>query len=361
MSAKSKRPKSRPSKVSAARSAVSGSELPEVAYYYPEPFWRSEELIKNLLLVFDGVALLIPRYMKSRRADLLGAHLSEPLEDQKLLHILEPEKLVDAAATERLSAVVSELLDSGDLAKMARDKGSRFREISYSRMGGFGNHQIADALIKRLKEQGLAKDSEDGASIPLNPVVRQVVLALLSQILRPQARQIGLELAPVTDDPRLTGALDELLSLRLKSVAPGGLVVSSDLEVVGVDLSDIPLDEILDYKRTHIDMYKEYRRAVRRFVNEVSNLEPAERKRAEEDRREELRDIAAKVRKVARSSWKRPATFALGATGAAWKLAVGDPLSAALAAGAALLGLGKKEADQSGAFSYLFSLPRGWR
>ena len=39
---------------------------PEVAFYYPGWIWRSDHAIKNLLLFFDGVALLVPEYMKER-------------------------------------------------------------------------------------------------------------------------------------------------------------------------------------------------------------------------------------------------------------------------------------------------------
>jgi len=37
--------------------------MPEVDYYYPEPYWRLEEIyeLKNLFLFFDGLAILLPR------------------------------------------------------------------------------------------------------------------------------------------------------------------------------------------------------------------------------------------------------------------------------------------------------------
>ena len=38
----------------------------EFAYYYPEPYWMAREgsWIKSLLLFFDGVAILLPEYMR---------------------------------------------------------------------------------------------------------------------------------------------------------------------------------------------------------------------------------------------------------------------------------------------------------
>ena len=68
--------------------------LAEVAFYYPGPIWYSGESIKNLLLFFDGVALLVPKYMKGR-PEQLDPVLAKPLRKQGLLHLLEPESLVD--------------------------------------------------------------------------------------------------------------------------------------------------------------------------------------------------------------------------------------------------------------------------
>lgn len=51
------------------RSVFPGAEqLPEFAYYYPEPYWLAHESswIKSLVLFFDGVAILLPNYMQVR-------------------------------------------------------------------------------------------------------------------------------------------------------------------------------------------------------------------------------------------------------------------------------------------------------
>ena len=37
---------------------------PEVAFYYPGQYWRDPDWIKNLILFFDGIAMLIPEYMR---------------------------------------------------------------------------------------------------------------------------------------------------------------------------------------------------------------------------------------------------------------------------------------------------------
>ena len=112
-------------------------------------------------------------------------------------------------------------------------------------MGGFGDPELARDLLTRLKHLGLATDSKDGVSIPMHSFVQEVFLALLSQILRPQGRARGLDLWPATDQARLVNALSELV----QHVTPLHVdVVASDLEAVGVDLTNVPLDEVLIYR-----------------------------------------------------------------------------------------------------------------
>ena len=48
------------------------TEAQELAYYYPEPFWGDGDWIKNLLLFFDGVAVLVPDYMRERFEQYAG-------------------------------------------------------------------------------------------------------------------------------------------------------------------------------------------------------------------------------------------------------------------------------------------------
>ena len=70
--------------------------LADLAYYYPQPYWRGEESdgLKNLLLFFDGIAILLPRYMAGRPA-AADPVLAGPLREQGLLRVLEPETFVD--------------------------------------------------------------------------------------------------------------------------------------------------------------------------------------------------------------------------------------------------------------------------
>lgn len=94
-----------------ADSHAGAGELSELAYYYPEPFWLAQESswIKSLLLFFDGVAILLPNYMKGREL-VEDPSLAGPLTDRGLLMVLEPEWFVDEPLSTRLAEGMVELL-----------------------------------------------------------------------------------------------------------------------------------------------------------------------------------------------------------------------------------------------------------
>lgn len=106
----------------------------EVAYHH-EPYWGPSlsDSIKTLLLFFDGVALLVPDYMRDRPL-LSDPSLAQPLHDQGLLHRLSPETLVDQATAEALIELLDDMIDAGALEGL--DPGVAFTELSYSRLGG---------------------------------------------------------------------------------------------------------------------------------------------------------------------------------------------------------------------------------
>ena len=331
-------------------------ERDEVAFYYPGWIWREDDAIKNLLLFFDGIALLVPEYMKDRPQRVVP-EIAEPLLDAKLLHILKPEQLVDKSAAEKLTEALTEVIASGKLDSLGTEH-MQFHELSYSRLGSFGDAGLTQMIVEELKSRGLARDTQDGVSVPLHPMVRSTVLVLLSQILIPHGRNIGLELAPTTDQARLVGALTELLSLP--SVPSAGNVVKTDLDTVGVDLRHIPLDEVLAYRAEHRNEYRAYRLAIRKFVRELSLLPAGDRAAALNDRIEEIKALARDIERNSTTAWKQPASFGLGIAGAAWRVAAGDPIGSILGISAILLGKSGSQPVEYDAYSYLFRAARSY-
>ncbi len=151
--------------------------LRNVAYLY-EPYWfqNSGDWVKSLLLFFNGIALLVPDYLRDRPL-LSDPALAQPLDDQGLLHRLSPDTLVDQATTEALTQLLDDLISAG--AFDALDGNKAFTELSYSRLGGLADAGLTEVVLGQLRERGLALSSEDGVSVPMHPKVRALVLVVL--------------------------------------------------------------------------------------------------------------------------------------------------------------------------------------
>src|SRR5438309_9689967 len=104
--------KSSPQSRSQAKQAK--TKTAELAFYYPNPIWTNGDWIKNLILFFDGIALLVPKYMKQTIEDVDPAIVAG-LTQHHLLHIIEPEKAVDKNASKALSAAMTDIIASGAL------------------------------------------------------------------------------------------------------------------------------------------------------------------------------------------------------------------------------------------------------
>src|SRR5262249_23606183 len=144
----------------------------------------------------------------------------------------------------------------------------------------------------------IARPSEDGVSFPVHPIVRATILVLLSQLARDAGRRAGLGLHPTTTRRR---AIEDLLRvLSIPSSPSAGHVVALDLEIVGVNLASVPLDDILEFREDHGPAYRAYARNVRQAVSELGLLEPEAREASLRDRREELSDMAEDLRGTAR-------------------------------------------------------------
>jgi hypothetical protein len=212
------------------------TELPEIAFYYPGPFWGDDDAIKNLLLFFDAVGVLLPSYMK-RHLERPELKLIRDLIDHKALQVFEPETLVDGPATRALATSLVDIIVSGAFDQLPNDHFVH-ASLSMSRLGFGGDLEIARWMHEELKARGLAGDSEDGLSIPMHHSVRSVILILLAQILRGPGRRLGYELVPATDRLVLVRALQELLSM--KQAPSVGNVITMDTGIMGVDVSALP-------------------------------------------------------------------------------------------------------------------------
>lgn len=185
--------------------------MKDLAFYYPGHIWHDTDQIKSMLLFFDGIGFLIPEYKKGE-PERLDPVLAGPLREQNLLHYFVADEVIDSKTTKKLANTMADLISSGVLEPLASEN-TAFHSLSMSRLGFGGNREIAEELFHNLKELGLAKDSEDGSSIPMHPLVRYLVLVLLAQMIREPSRKKGFDLAPITDRGRVMQSLSEILNL----------------------------------------------------------------------------------------------------------------------------------------------------
>lgn len=333
--------------------AMNSQKTREFAFYYPNPIWTYGDWIKSLVLFFDGIALLVPDYMKER-PEQVDRPIVVGLREEGLLEVIEPEKAVDRTATQELAAVMTEIIVSGALDELAKEE-TAFHEISMSRLGAYGDFGLYKMIFEELKQRGLAKESEDEFSIPMHPKVRSLVLVLLSQILRPYGSAINANLSPATDLGQMVNALSEFLS---KGIDPScGSVVEFDLNAVTVDLASVPIDEVLDFRRQNLKAHKRYMLSIRQFAMALSHMPEKERQVNFEVRQSELDELASDLRNRARKAWKKPAAFALSLIGNALS-EMNSPYKSLIRCAATLAGHEAIGGADVGAYSYLFRAHR---
>lgn len=323
----------------------------EFAFYYPNPYWCDHDWVKNLLLFFDGIAMLIPEGSPDH-SGFEDEAIIEGLKQYGLFEVIRPEKTVDATAAKQLGDALIQVIDSGCLDGLAATPFS-YAILSASRLGFFGDREIAQLVLQKLEARGLAKYGEDANTIDMHPLVRTLVLVLLSQILRQCGQDKRLTLSPATDRPELITNLESLLNLP--QVPTVGNVVSFDLKAVGIDLASEPIGEILDFRKEHGAKFRRYAFCIRQFVRELSEMPEGDREDAYAERQCQLDEIAEGLRQHSGKAWKGPVSFLLGLTGAAWAAYSGNVLGGLLAgAGVLLRGTGMQPPD-AGAYSYLFA------
>ena len=227
-----------------------------------------------------------------------------------------------------------------------------------SRLGYAGDPKLAEAIFQELKERGLARDSEDGVSIPMHQTVRTLILVLLGQILRGAAK--GARLCPVTDRWDLVHALEEIVSAPVAASPSAGDMVTFDLGVVGVDLGSVPMDEILDFRKQNYTAHRDYRQSILQFSQDLSLMEVEDREAALERRQEVLDAKARELRRINWKAWRKRGTFAFTATGAALMYDKENPLPATVAAIVAMLNVLPDGTKDGGVYSYIMSAAKRW-
>ncbi len=321
---------------------------PDIALFHPRSWWKNEEraLIKGLLLFFDGVALLAPGPLRERAFNE-DVSLAQPLRDLGLFHILDQDATVDAEMEAAVRLALWNLpplsgIDPSDdqplwpdLQNYLKDHGNYI--ISKTRMYSPDVDKGARRLAVELASRGLLDRIELAGRIwHVEPAVGAVASAVSAQLLRLREQDFGLRLHPATASDEVSSSLAALL--RAPNIPGAAGIVRSDLRVVGVDLEDVPLSEILEFRDEHGADYRRYASQLRAVVR-IASTESQEAESILRERSRILIDEAQHLSELQRRRWKgRSASLSLGIAGAAWAATSGDFLSAILGIGAVVAG-----------------------
>ena len=206
---------------------------------------------------------------------------------------------------------------------------------------------VREVLMNSARKYSSAKEKFGGTPSQ----VRAVWEGVFSILLRRYVTDVAIQ--PVIDDENAASFVAAAIGSHDAGRAK---IVVGDLVQIGIDLSAVPLDEVLDFRSKYSSEYRRYSNDVRMFVLDLSLMNEADRHSALINRRAELVDRAEQLRKTGRTAFARQAiSFGFGFAGAAWTLAHGDPWGAAFATAAASAGLTRQDPEPIGA-SYTYIL-----
>jgi hypothetical protein len=335
--------------------------LPQVAFYHPWPPLDHRPIsswLKSMLLFFDGVAVLVAR--NDRRILVRGQEETVyPLQEAGLLHILDPDEVIDREIGTALGEFLLEIATSNEVElvrdpesptsrALLRNEWNRPTQLSFEERAAF------EMVWEEMQRCGYARIRGDN-SIYLKENTWEAILAFLAQALRPAGRSLGLDLLPATDNPRLlSGFRDLLYHARQNPAVNVADMVSFDLEQVALDLSDVPISDLLEFREQHGGEYQRYASNVRTFAQGVAAAPNTDRVALLQSRRRELSAEADRLVHIARTWWRQPvASVSLGLAGAVLAAAHHNWDTATLSFLGGIVGATGRPDDAS-VYSYLF-------
>jgi hypothetical protein len=304
------------------------------ALYHPAPLWLPDSRVKTLLLFFDKVALLA----LDEKHDAESTANTEALADlfeHGLIEVVNPQQLLDVPTKD---AVLTALRDEAvwqALDPIGRDEHFYYGHRVFATLNGpEPSLEMMTMRNELMRQLGVGTDyrenDSDGStliptyrekdqapSVPIHTRLWAPILSSLALILRRAARSSGVDLHPVTDQVATAQSLDALF--RLPGMPSTKRVVRLELENVGVDLSGLPLTDVLAFRESHGAAYRDYAQRLAALSGELALSAAEERTDRLIAAREELGRAADELRAVARKAWHQPLpTFAIGLLGAAW-------------------------------------------
>jgi len=234
--------------------------VPEFAYYYGDFFWNEELTgwVKSLLLFFDGIALALPPLWANELMER-DPVLAQPLADLGLLRFYGPDQwyrpwerssysfnvLAAGGLTDVYEAFLAQRkLTLKDVLLFQKQRRTLSKELDFDLL-----HAALSMVFGEKESFGYGK--EDFARLDRrSPHGRAVLMSIISMFLRRYVTDIAIE--PVINDENAAYFAASMIGPRDRGRAD---IVRGDLAHIGIDLSAVPLDEVLDYRSKYGSEY----------------------------------------------------------------------------------------------------------
>jgi len=322
---------------------------PEFVHFYGDWIWGKDLTgwIKSLLLFFDGIALGIPHDVANYLIES-DPYLAQPLIEQGLLRNFVEE----IWPTQSFDDPAYELVEIAD--KYNRWEGVDPSEGIIPMRQLLGMDEELRFIGWVVPRAFLYIDRLDKMGDRTAKYYRAFLVSITSMMLAQSVTDVAIQ--PIINDEDAA----RFVASAVGSLASGKRadVVVADIASVGIDLSAVPLDEVLDFRSKYGSEYRAYSKDIREFALMLSLMTESDQITAIAARRAELKDRRARLRRIGRQSFKgQSISLGLGLAGAAWTLAHGDTWGAAIAAGqiAAAATISKSSLSSIGAaYTYIF-------
>ena len=332
---------------------VERTSNPQLAHFMSSWLWRTQYdgHIKGMLLFFDGVALTVP---EQTAAELIGTRAGLPLElaEAGLLRTFDPDLWMTDEAAAAIRKSVCDIVDRTPAGRSSTGPRAYWYHeyINTLVIGDDRSMALRHPRFVFTREELEADDSENVRTflrtlrqegffygwqrdrLRLQGQVADLIIALAAQISRVKIRDFDLH--PFAFDG-VTRAHDVVLS----ATSPLARTVELDLNGIGTSLPNVPLDEILDFRRQHGAQYRAYALDVRKAAIELSMASPQQRRDLERLRLDGLRERADELRQLNRASFSSKLAVTLSLIGAGWSAKQGDDIAGIVAGLAGLAGM----------------------
>jgi hypothetical protein len=290
----------------------------ELALYFPGRVWSSSFPVRNLALLFDGIAILNPSYQKDRfDATPLGAELQRA----NLLEVFTPGDLYEDDVVAGLAEFLLDVATAPDAERLMVPDDPSAEDYVVTDVGRAGALATASddlrEVFAELHRARLIRNTNDPLRVRMHRDLRIAVLTRAADLLAARERR-GVTLRPVTDltAPAGTeGVMNVAAAAKYWQSVTFADAAVADMTTIGIEeaaLAGTRLEDLKRYREEHHAAYDAYRMNLSDYVRQLASA-PNETfvRHLRDTRGEALVGAADEVRQVNRARWKGTLRFAL--------------------------------------------------